>query len=167
MLRALRSRNYRLFFGWQIVVAHWHLAVHRGQPVGLSTAWPASAVSLLALMLGLVGFAGQIPVFLLTPLAGVWIDRWNRHRILIVTQTLSMLQSFALAGLVLSGRITIEQLARAELLSRARHGLRRARAAVVRRRDRRRSRRSEQCDRAQFFDGARRPAAWPGHRRAI
>jgi MFS family permease len=109
MLRALRHRNYRLFFGGQIVslVGTWlstlassWLVFRMAGAEGLSPEW----------MLGLVGFAGQIPVFLFTPLTGVWVDRWNRHTILIITQTLSMLQSFALAGLVLSDRITIAQL---------------------------------------------------------
>jgi len=58
-------------------------------------------------MLGVVGFAGQLPAFVLAPAAGVYVDRWNRHRLLVVTQTLSMLQSFALAGLTLTGFITI------------------------------------------------------------
>jgi MFS family permease len=109
ILRALRYRNYRLFFSGQIVsltgtwlttvASSWlvyRLATESGQSV--------------ALMLGLVGFAGQIPVFLLTPLAGVWVDRWNRHTILVVTQTLSMIQSFTLAALALAGVIDIPQL---------------------------------------------------------
>ena len=50
-----------------------------------------------AFLLGLVGFASLIPMFILAPFAGVWIDRVNRHRLLIVTQTLSLLQSLALA----------------------------------------------------------------------
>ena len=59
------------------------------------------------LILGVVGFAGQVPIFLLSPWAGVWIDRWSRHRVLVATQSLSMLQSFALAALALSGVIQI------------------------------------------------------------
>ena len=43
---------------------------------------------------GFIGFAGQIPIFLLAPIAGVWVDRLNRHRVLVVTQVLSMVQSF-------------------------------------------------------------------------
>jgi MFS family permease len=61
-------------------------------------------------MLGIVGFAGQIPVFLLAPIAGVWVDRWPRQRILIVTQALAMLQSFALAWLTISEVVTIAQI---------------------------------------------------------
>ena len=59
------------------------------------------------MILGVVGFAGQIPIFLFSPLAGVWIDRWNRHRVLVATQSLSMVQSFALGGLALGGVIQI------------------------------------------------------------
>jgi MFS family permease len=108
MLRALGHRNYRLFFGGQLVslIGTWlssvasswlvyRLAVAEGHPAPL--------------LLGLVGFASQFPVFLLTPLAGVWVDRWNRHRILIGTQTMAMLQSFTLAGLTLAGVITLWQ----------------------------------------------------------
>jgi len=54
-----------------------------------------------------VGFAGQIPSFLLAPVAGVLVDRWNRHRLLVATQVLAMLQSAALAGLTLAGLINI------------------------------------------------------------
>lgn len=60
-----------------------------------------------ALLLGLVGFFSQIPSFVLTPFTGVFIDRWNRHRILVITQTLSMIQAFALAFLTLTGTINI------------------------------------------------------------
>ncbi len=60
-----------------------------------------------SLILGVVGFAGQVPIFLLSPWAGVWIDRWSRHRVLVATQALSMLQSFALAALALGGVIQI------------------------------------------------------------
>src|SRR5205085_4666004 len=60
-----------------------------------------------ALLLGVVGFAGQIPSFLLAPFAGVLVDRWNRHRLLVATQVLAMLQSLALAVLALAGVIKI------------------------------------------------------------
>ncbi len=104
LLRALRSRNYRLFFEGQLVslVGTWMTRV--------ATAWLVYRLTHSAFLLGLTGFAGQAPIFFLTPLAGVWVDRWNRHRTLIVTQILSMLQSFALAALTLSGLITIWEL---------------------------------------------------------
>jgi MFS family permease len=60
-----------------------------------------------ALLLGVVGFCGQIPTLVLAPFAGVLVDRWNRHRILVVTQALSLLQSAALAVLTLAGVITV------------------------------------------------------------
>jgi MFS family permease len=106
MLRALRYPNYRLFFGGQLVslVGTWLTSVASSWLVyRLATEGHHSA----PWMLGLVGFAGQIPMFLITPVAGVWVDRWNRHSILVGTQTLSMLQSFALAALALADRIDI------------------------------------------------------------
>lgn len=63
-----------------------------------------------ALVLGVVSFSAQLPVFLLAPLAGVWIDRWNQQWILVGTQAAAMLQSFALALLTVSGHITIGQI---------------------------------------------------------
>jgi MFS family permease len=97
--RALRRRNYRLFFSGQSVslVGTWMTRV--------ATSWLVYRLTKSAFLLGLVGFSGQIPFLFLGPIAGVWVDRWNRHRVLVVTQVLSMLQSFALAALALSGRI--------------------------------------------------------------
>ena len=54
-----------------------------------------------------VGFAGQFPGFVMGPFAGAYLDRWDRHKVLVVTQSLSMLQSFALALLTFSGHITV------------------------------------------------------------
>ena len=68
--------------------------------------WLVYHLSSSPFLLGAVGFASQIPIFLLAPLAGVMADRLNRHRLLIATQVLSMLQSFALAALAYGGRIT-------------------------------------------------------------
>ncbi len=110
MVRALRHRNFALFFSGQIVslVGTWLSMV--------ATSWLVyrltreSQPEHAALMLGVVNFAAQIPIFLLAPLAGVWLDRWNRHHVLVATQSLSMLQSFAMAYLVLSGRITLTQI---------------------------------------------------------
>src|SRR3984893_17157949 len=101
MLRALRYRNYRLFFGGQIVslVGTWITTT--------ATSWLVYRLTGSAFLLGLVGFAGQFPAFLLGPVAGILVDRWDRHRLLVVTQTSAMLQSFALAALTLSGHITI------------------------------------------------------------
>jgi len=110
MVRALRHRNFALFFSGQIVslVGTWLSMV--------ATSWLVyrltreSQPEHAALALGISNFAAQIPIFLLAPLAGVWLDRWNRHRVLVATQALSMVQSFAMAFLVLSDRITIAQI---------------------------------------------------------
>ncbi len=99
--RALRSRNYRLFFAGQTVslVGTWLTRV--------ATSWLVYRLTHSALLLGVVGFAGQIPTFLLAPLAGVWVDRWNRHRTLVVTQVLAMVQSALLAAFAIAGTITV------------------------------------------------------------
>ncbi len=99
--RALRSRNYRLFFTGQSIslIGTWLTKV--------ATAWLVYRLTGSAWLLGVVGFAGQIPTFLLAPLAGVLVDRWNRRRVLLATQTLAMLQSALLATLALGGVIRI------------------------------------------------------------
>jgi MFS family permease len=104
VLRALKYRNYRLFFSGQSVslIGTWMTRV--------ATSWLVYRLTHSALLLGVIGFAGQIPTFLLGPFAGVWVDRWNRHRTLVVTQILSMLQSFALAALALKGIITVSHI---------------------------------------------------------
>lgn len=76
----------------------------------LATAWLVYRLTGSEVLLGVVGFASQIPAFVLGPIAGVWVDRWDRHRTLIVTQVLSMLQSFALAALALANVITVNEL---------------------------------------------------------
>ena len=73
----------------------------------VATSWLVYRLTGSAFLLGFTSFAAQIPIFFLTPFAGVWVDRWNRHRVLVVTQTLSMLQSFALAVLALRHVITV------------------------------------------------------------
>src|SRR4051795_10600805 len=101
MLRALRYRNYRLFFGGQIVslTGTWITTT--------ATSWLVYRITGSALLLGVVGFASQFPAFLLTPFAGIYVDRWNRHHLLVGTQTASMAISFVLAGLTLSSTISI------------------------------------------------------------
>ncbi len=100
-LRALRYRSYRLFFTGQSIslIGTWMTRV--------ATSWLVYRLTDSPFLLGLVGFAGQIPTFLLGPIAGVWVDRWDRHRVLVVTQILSMIQSLWLAALALTGRITV------------------------------------------------------------
>ncbi|MFL5509623.1 MAG: MFS transporter [Gemmatimonadaceae bacterium] len=101
LTRALQHRNYRLFFSGQTVslVGTWITRI--------ATSWLVYRLSGSVLLLGIVGFFGQIPTLILAPFAGVLVDRWNRHRILVVTQFLSMLQSMALAALTFAGVITV------------------------------------------------------------
>jgi len=102
--RALKSRNYRLFFAGQGIslIGTWMTMT--------ATIWLVYQLTDSALWLGVVGFANQIPNFILTPFAGVLVDRWNRHRTLVITQILAMIQSLALAALALTGTITISHL---------------------------------------------------------
>jgi MFS family permease len=102
--RALRHRNYRLFFSGQSIslIGTWLTRV--------ATGWLVYRLSHSALMLGFVGFAGQLPTFLIAPFAGVWVDRMNRHRVLVVTQALAAVQSAAMAVLTLAGIITIRDI---------------------------------------------------------
>lgn len=101
LLRALRHRNYRLFFGGQTVslVGTWITRV--------ATSWLVYRLTGSELLLGLVAFAGQIPLLILAPFGGVLGDRRDRRQILVITQLLSALQSLALAVLVFSDRITV------------------------------------------------------------
>jgi MFS family permease len=73
----------------------------------VATAWLVYRLTGSAWLLGVVGFAGQIPTFLLAPLAGVLVDRWNRRRVLLATQTLAMIQSALLAALALGGVVRV------------------------------------------------------------
>jgi MFS family permease len=100
--RALRHRNFRLFFGGQTIslIGTWMTRI--------ATSWLVYRLTGSALLLGTVSFAGQIPTFLFAPFAGVWVDRLDRRQVLVWTQTLSMIQSFLLAALTLSGHITVE-----------------------------------------------------------
>src|SRR5213593_3997593 len=75
----------------------------------IATSWLIYRLTGSALLLGVVGFCGQIPTLFLAPVAGVFVDRWDRHRVLVVTQVLSTLQSLALAVLALAGVITVSE----------------------------------------------------------
>jgi len=101
LVRALRNKNYRLFFCGQSIslIGTWLTRV--------ATSWLVYRLTHSAAMLGKVSFAGLIPAFLLSPVAGVLVDRWNKHRVLIATQVCAAIQSASLAVLVLSGRTTI------------------------------------------------------------
>lgn len=101
MFRAFRHRNFRLFFGGQIVslIGNWMSTT--------ATSWLVYRLTGSAFMLGVVNFAGQIPAFVLAPLAGTYVDRWNRHHLLIGAQATSMVQFLVLAVLTLAGQITV------------------------------------------------------------
>ena len=100
-VRAFRHRNYRLFFGGQLisVCGTWMQSV--------AQSWLVYRLTGSAMLLGLVGFASQIPVFLLSPLGGAVADRYDRRRVLVFTQSASMLLAFALAALTLSGCVRV------------------------------------------------------------
>jgi MFS family permease len=102
--RALRHRNFRLFFGGQSIsmIGTWMTRV--------AISWLVYRLTKSALLLGTVGFAGQIPTFILAPLAGVIVDRFDRRALLVWTQTLAMVQSLLLAVLTLTHRITIPEI---------------------------------------------------------
>jgi MFS family permease len=101
LVRALGHRNYRLFFAGQTVslVGTWITRV--------ATSWLAYRLTGSELLLGVVAFASQIPLLVLAPFGGVLGDRFDRRRILVVTQVFSALQSFALAALVFTGHVTV------------------------------------------------------------
>lgn len=101
LLRALRSRNFRLFVAGQSVslVGTWM------QSVAMS--WLVYRLTGSAFLLGVVGFTSQVPTFLLAPVAGVLADRWNRRSLLIATQALAMLQAALLAAVVLAGIVQV------------------------------------------------------------
>lgn len=105
VFRALRHPNYRLFFGGQLI------SVIGTFLTNTAMGWLASTLTndphRKAMFISLVLFASQIPLFVLGPIAGVWVDRINRQKLLVGTQTLSMLQSFALAALALAHRINL------------------------------------------------------------
>lgn len=101
IFRALKYRNYRLFFfGQSISLTGTWLQ-------GVASGWLVYRLTNSALLLGIVAFASQVPAFLTSSFAGVIVDRMDKRKILIVTQTLSMLQAFILAFLVLSGIIQV------------------------------------------------------------
>jgi MFS family permease len=100
-MRALRHRNFQLFFSGQLVslIGTWMQMV--------AQSWLVYRLTGSAALLGAMGFAAQFPVALMAPLGGITADRHNRHRIVITTQTAAMIQAAILAALVLSGHIRI------------------------------------------------------------
>jgi MFS family permease len=101
LLRAFRYRNYRLYFIGQGIsqIGNWSTL--------LATSWLVYQLTDSPLLLGVVGFATRIPTLILSPIAGVIADRGSRQRIIIITQILSMVQSFSLAALTLMGLINV------------------------------------------------------------
>ncbi len=104
LLRALRSRNYRLFVMGQCV----SLTGTWMQQIAMS--WLVYRLTGSPLLLGLVGFSSQIPTLLISPVAGVLADRWDRRLLLLATQTLAMGQAIILATVVLTGIVQIWQI---------------------------------------------------------
>ena len=99
--RTLRYYNFRLFFAGQLIslVGTWMQTV--------AQSWLVYRLTGSSALLGLVGFSGQIPVFLFAPLGGVAADRYNRHRMIVVTQSASMALALILAALTLTGQVRI------------------------------------------------------------
>lgn len=110
LLRALKYRNYRLFFLGQIVslIGTWLTMVATSWLVyRLAKEHAGSSLGSAAFVLGVVGFASQVPQLLLAPIAGVWADRFPKQKLLVTTQFLSMLQSIGLSALALTHEVTI------------------------------------------------------------
>jgi len=99
--RALRHRNFQLFFAGQFIslTGTWMQSV--------AQSWLVYRLTGSVVLLGMIGFASQVPVFLIAPFGGTVADRYNRHRILIVTQSAAMVLAFILAALTLTRRIEI------------------------------------------------------------
>jgi MFS family permease len=104
IFRSLQYRNYRYFFYGQSIslMGTW---IQR-----IAVPWLVYSLTNSVFLLGVVGFAGQIPTFLLAPFAGVLVDRWNRYIILIITQILAMIQAFILAFLFFNKSIEVWQI---------------------------------------------------------
>ena len=100
-LRALQYRNFQLFFAGQLIslIGTWMQNV--------AQAWLVYRITGSSVLLGAIGFAGQIPIFLVSPAGGIVADRYSRRRVVIATQTASMLLAFALAALTLSEKVQI------------------------------------------------------------
>jgi MFS family permease len=100
-LRALRHRNFQLFFSGQLIslIGTWMQSV--------AQAWLVYRLTGSALLLGSVGFASQFPVFLFAPIGGITADRVNRQRLIVATQIASMILAGILAWLTLTGRVQV------------------------------------------------------------
>ena len=96
-LRALKSRNFRLFLSGQVcaLIGYWMQSIAQG--------WLLYKMTGSATLLGILGFASSLPILLLSPFAGLWSDRCNLHRVMFATQILEMLQAITLAALAVAG----------------------------------------------------------------
>jgi MFS family permease len=103
-VRALRHRNFQLFFAGQLIslIGTWMQTV--------AQSWLVYRLTGSALLLGTVGFASQIPVFIMAPVGGIVADRLNRRRVVIATQTASMILAGILAALTITGRVQVWQI---------------------------------------------------------
>ena len=145
--RSLRHRNFKLFFAGQSI------SVMGTWMTRLATSWLVYQMTHSALLLGVVSFSGQILSFLLGPFAGVWVERWERRRMLVWTQFGGALQSLALAALTLTHVITLWEIIALTADAGCDQRVRYAGAAVVPGADGRGQGRPEQCDRAELVDG--------------
>lgn len=104
LFRALRNKNYRLFFYGQSLslLGTWI------QQVALS--WLIYSVTNSPFLLGFVMFAGQLPTFFIAPFAGVLADKYDKHKIIIITQVVSMFQAILLAIFVMTDHINVSVL---------------------------------------------------------
>src|SRR6185369_15804807 len=98
-LRALQYRNFQLFFSGQLIslVGTWMQNV--------AQSWLVYRITGSSVLLGAIGFASQIPIFLLSPAAGIVADRYRRNRVVIATQAASMVLACVLAALTLTGEV--------------------------------------------------------------
>jgi MFS family permease len=103
-MRALTHRNFQLFFSGQLIslIGTWMQTV--------AQSWLVYRITKSSLLLGSVGFASQIPVFLIAPIGGMVADRVNRHRVVIATQTASMILALILAALTLLNIVTVREI---------------------------------------------------------
>ena len=101
ILRSFQYRNYRLFFEGQSIslIGTWMQRI--------AMPWLVYHITGSVVLLGVVGFAGQIPTFILSPVAGVLTDRWNRYYVLLLSQVVAMIQAFILAALYYTGTIQV------------------------------------------------------------
>jgi MFS family permease len=98
-LRALRHRNFRLFIAGQIcsLIGYWMQ--------NIAQSWLLYRLTESTTLLGVLAFAGSVPILLLAPFAGLWSDRANLHRLMFAIQILEMCQAAALAALAVAGVI--------------------------------------------------------------